>query len=247
MKADSKGFFDSGPYAQKYPPQIVNRQNERYKRIIEANIGHIKGRRILDLAAHDGRWTWAALETGASYVQAVEGRAALVAEANRVLCKYAPERYSFIQGDIFEYLTRKTAPVGQFDTVLCLGIFYHISDHSRLLSLVAALRPTAIIIDSALMRGDEQKIVFTVEDTSDKLNAIPGEAGNVRAMVGTVSQGWLKLWAQVNGWTLTYVPWKAADIANPASLEDYLTPEPKSRARFTCVLTQSSGKPGSHR
>lgn len=238
MQPGSDGIFSPGTLYGRYNPQQLNRLVERYKRIIGANISHIAGKRVLDLAAHDGRWTWAALKSGASYVEAVEGRAKLVALATEALSSFPAEKFRFSQGDIFEYLDgiRRTR-VGAFDTVLCLGIFYHIDQHFRLLQFMAALKPSAIILDSALVSSDELKITFCAEATDNKLNAIPGKTQADQALVGTMSRGLLAQWCRLNHWKLTYIPWRRADIADTASLQDYLDADKKARGRFTCVLT----------
>ena len=238
LQRRTDSIFEPGTLYGKYSPPQLNRLVERYKRIIAANIDNIKGKRVLDLAAHDGRWTWAALKSGASYVEAVEGRAELVALANKALSSFPKEMFRFSQGDIFEYLEglRRT-DVGRFDTVLCLGIFYHIDEHFRLFRLMASLKPSAIILDGALLSSDEPKITFRQEATENKLNAIPGENQVDQALVGTMSRGLLAQWCRLNRWSLQYVPWHRNDIADTASLQDYLAADERPRARFTCVLT----------
>jgi hypothetical protein len=233
-------FTADTPYG-KYPPSGLNRVNERYKRIVTANIDHVAGKRILDLAAHDGRWTWAALKSGASYVEAVEGRPELVAAANEALASYPKETFRFRQGDIFDYLEEiRRTHVGRFDTILCLGIFYHIAEHFRLLQLMTGLQPSAIILDTALINTPEPKITFQPEATESKLNAIPGDAEDECALVGTMSRGLLKQWCDLNGWQVTYIPWRRQDISDTASLHDYLAAGQQERARFTCLLTPMS-------
>lgn len=232
---DFNGFFDAGPYGKRYDPKALNRVNERYKRIIGHNIRFIKDKRVIDLAAHDGRWTWAALQSGAAYVDAVEGRPELVAAANKALSAFPSERYSFVQGDIIDHMEQRKG--GRWDTILCLGIFYHINEHFRLLRLMAELKPSAIILDTALMTTKAPQIGFVAEETESKLNAIPGRERADKVLVGTMSRGLLDLWCNLHNWNLAYVPWLPADIPNHTSLEDYLNPEKKARARFTCVLT----------
>jgi SAM-dependent methyltransferase len=233
-------FGPGTPYSDYTGPQL-NRLNERYKRIVTMNIGHIAGKRVLDLAAHDGRWSWAALKSGASYVEGVEGRPELVAFANKALSAFPSEAFRFSQGDIFDYLEKlKQTEVNRLDTILCLGIIYHINEHFRLLQLMAALKPGAIILDGALVCSDEPKITFKPEATASKLNAIPGETQSDYALVGTMSRGLLNQWCRLNGWSLTYIPWRREDIADAAGLRDYLVATERPRARFTCVLTPAS-------
>ena len=49
-----------------------NRLNYRYLAIIQNQIKSFKDSSILDLVSHDGRWSLAALETGAKHVTAIE-------------------------------------------------------------------------------------------------------------------------------------------------------------------------------
>ena len=244
LQLDADNIFEPGSRYGKYGPQQFNRLIERYERIIAANIIHIRGKRVLDLAAHDGRWTWAALKSGASYVESVEGRPELVALANKALSSFPKEKFQFSQGDIFEHLEEiRNTQVGRFDTILCLGIFYHINEHFRLLQLMAALRPSAIILDGGLMNSDELKIAFFLEATENKLNAIPGKAQADHMLVGLMSRGLLAKWCHLNHWKLTYIPWRREDIANTASLNDYLAAaEKQPRARYTCVLRPISAE-----
>jgi hypothetical protein len=232
---DGVGFFDAGPYGRTYDPKLLNRVNERYKRIIAQNIRFIRDKRVIDLAAHDGRWTWAALQSGAAYVDSIEGRPELVAAANKALSAFSKERYSFVQGDIIDYMELKKGTA--FDTVLCLGIFYHINEHFRLLRLMADVKPSAIILDTALMTTKAPQIGFAAESTGSKLNAIPGHEQAGQVLVGTMSCGLLELWCNLHKWDLTYTPWTPREIPNHADLEDYFRPEKKARARFTCLLT----------
>src|SRR3954470_3000649 len=52
--------------------QQLNRMNERYEALFAGNRDIFKGARVLDLASHDGRYSFAALKTGAAHVTGVE-------------------------------------------------------------------------------------------------------------------------------------------------------------------------------
>jgi hypothetical protein len=227
------GFFNVSPYTH-YNPGALNRVNERYKRIIAANIRHIAGKRVLDLAAHDGRWTWAALRSGASYVEAVEGRPGLVRRANQLLSSFPQETWRFSRGDIFDYLENLNAP---FDTILCLGIFYHVSEHFRLLRLMRRLKPSAIVLDTALNTTSAPMISFAREATDSIANAIPGPDQRGEALVGIMSRGLLAQWCRLYGWSLEYIPWRLEDLTDRTDLLDYFANEKRQHTRFTCVLT----------
>jgi len=100
------------------------RMNERYEALF-ASKGDIFDRaRVLDLASHDGRFSFAALKAGAAHVTGVEVRESLVHKSQETFAFYgqSPETYRFICGDVFDVLAREEFDV---DVVLCLGYLYH--------------------------------------------------------------------------------------------------------------------------
>ena len=60
-----------------------------------------------------------------------------------------------------------------FDIVLCLGIFYHIMDHYRLLNLIRQLKPRLVILDnSTQMYGGDVNDRSTVVRFLQALNKL---------------------------------------------------------------------------
>jgi SAM-dependent methyltransferase len=150
---------------------VLTRLDARYHAIIEHGRDAIDGARILDMASHNGRWSLAALCNGAAHVLGVEARPSLVAAANRNVMRYgiADNRYHFVVGDVHKEI-RRLEP-GQVDTILCLGFFYHTIQHFQLLAEFKRLAPRHLIIDTAINRSRDYRIVVTRERTSDPLMA----------------------------------------------------------------------------
>ena len=100
------------------------RVNERYEAIFASNRDIFTGARVLDLASHDGRYSFAALTAGATHVTGVEVRSSLVDQARETFGFYGqdPDTYRFVCGDVFEVLAQQSFDV---DVVLCLGYLYH--------------------------------------------------------------------------------------------------------------------------
>ena len=146
------GFFDEYPlfYFTSKTSAVPNRLNQRYRACIEWNDAAIRGQRILDLASHDGRWSFAAIKAGAINVVGIEARDYLVEAANANLrkCGISDNSFQFIVGDAFECLDR--IEPNTVDTVFCLGFFYHVASHMLLLSKIARLKPKYLILDTAL-------------------------------------------------------------------------------------------------
>ena len=64
------------PYGEK--PNTIFRLVQRHRLIIDPFAEQIAGARILDLAAHDGRWSYALANAGAKNVIGVEARQELL-------------------------------------------------------------------------------------------------------------------------------------------------------------------------
>ena len=82
------------------------RLNWRCEMLLTRNKRTLTGSKILDLASHDGRFTYAALKLGAKHVTGVEGKQYLVDNANNNLKKLGYHEfvdYNFICDDLFNY------------------------------------------------------------------------------------------------------------------------------------------------
>ena len=68
----------------------------------------IKDSSILDIACHDGRWSFAALKNGAKSVVGIESREHLVNNANKNMETYGIKQnsYRFIQNDIHQEIKK---------------------------------------------------------------------------------------------------------------------------------------------
>jgi len=152
-------FFDRHPRFRETSPTAFrpSRLNLRHQALIGSNRDILQGARVLDIASHDGRWSFAALEAGARHVTGVEPRRNLVENANATLAAYGadPESYRFICGDIFEVLPRERLDV---DVVLCLGFLYHTLRFPELFRRIADLNPTHLIVDTKVATDPEPVI-----------------------------------------------------------------------------------------
>jgi len=91
--------------------QQLNRMNERYEALFASNRDILEGARVLDLASHDGRYSFAALKAGAAHVTGVEVRESLIDKAQETFAFYGqdPGTYRFVCGDVFEVLGGKSS------------------------------------------------------------------------------------------------------------------------------------------
>jgi hypothetical protein len=147
--ARSSQFFDGYPrfYESSKTTPFRDRLNLRYEAIFAENRAIFEGARVLDIASHDGRWSLAALETGAKSVVGIEGKADLVEHANANLAAYIEDdsRYSFYAGDVLDVLAKEKIDV---DVVMCLGFLYHTLRYNELMWRIRQLNPRKVIIDT---------------------------------------------------------------------------------------------------
>jgi hypothetical protein len=218
------GFFDQHSLflSSSHTGAFLNRLNQRYRACIEWNEEVIRGKRILDLASHDGRWSYAAIVTGAANVVGIEARDHLVQAAVSNLRHYeVPENsFHFVLGDVFECLDQ-VEPTS-VDTVFCFGYFYHIANHMLLLSKIARLRPKYLIVDTGLHPDPLPTIVMYLDDPQAEHAAARFDSeGSKPVVVGAPSKSALELMLHNFGWSISYFDWHRAGIHRWDNIEDY--------------------------
>jgi len=200
---------------------IAARLIERKKRIIDANMDAISGKTIVDLAANNGRWSYAAIEAGANKVTSIEGRPERVVEAKNLFAELGvSEKIETHCGDMYDWLFTNSAL--RPDTVFCLGIYYHIMDHYYLLKQMAKLKPQTIIIDSGFVRSFRNSVHIQMEDPNLHLNALKVHDAQSTELVGFVSLGLMIQMSWNLGYSCRPVVWDPEQIQEPNSVHDYL-------------------------
>lgn len=237
--SSTTGFFDAYPrfFSTSVTSATPNRLNQRHRALIQANTDHLLGRRVLDLASHDGRWSFAAQRAGAEHVLGVKARQHLVEAARRNLREYrVPEtRVEFLQGDVMVELDRLDNR--HFDTVLCFGFFYHIIDHMLLLRKIARLKPTNLLIDTNVSRQPGSVIEVDDELVENERAAAFGDPGNpLRAIRGKPSRAALEMMLKAVGFSVVrYWDWLNAGIGQWDDLGDYYLGERVSLTAVSAV------------
>ncbi len=222
---DPRRFFDAYPrfVETSETGPWLDRLNARYVALIHENRRLIAGARVLDLASHDGRFSFAALRAGAARVVGIEHDPRLVRAAGEHLAHYgAPrDRYDFVAGDLFECI-RASEPC---DVVFVFGILYHVNDHMRLLTELADLDARTMIFDT-------------------NVSTLPGAVIELRAPIagappppGSQIEGWPTraaleaMWSSF-GWRYEFYDWRASGLAGDPKLDDYA-----GGRRVTAVVT----------
>jgi SAM-dependent methyltransferase len=142
-------FFEQFPrfYTTSSTSPDTARLNLRYEAIFGENRDIFEGASVLDLASHDGRWSLAALATGARSVIGIEARPELVKVAAENLGRYGygADRVRFVTGDVHQVLNTQDF---EADVVLCLGFLYHTLRYNELLGGIRRAKARYLIIDT---------------------------------------------------------------------------------------------------
>ncbi|WP_202081536.1 methyltransferase domain-containing protein [Caldalkalibacillus salinus] len=199
-----------------------SRLNHRYQALIAHNQAIIKDKSILDLASHDGRWSFAALKNGATQVIGIEGRDHLVQKTNENMRRYgiAQQKYRFIAGDIFEEMNH--VKPNTVDTVFCFGFYYHTMHHMALLLKIKALNPQHLILDTHISPSQQPIIKLKWEDSSGEGAAIDNTpTGNKRVVIGHPSRSAIEMMLRDTGFSFQYFDWSTRQIKDCPQLQDY--------------------------
>jgi hypothetical protein len=211
---DPNRFFDSyakfletsetGPW--------LDRLNARYVALVHSNRELIRGARVLDLASHDGRFAFAALQNGASHVVGIEHKAHLVRRSheNMEFYGFPRSRYEFLLGDFFDCID----DVGRCDIVFCFGILYHICDHMMLLSKIADVEPRALIVDTKVSELEGSAV-----ELRSPLRGSPPPPGS--ELEGYPTRAALEAMFSSFGWTYDYFDWLASGLTDLRHMRDY--------------------------
>jgi hypothetical protein len=219
-------FFDGFPrfYETSETGVSRGRLNLRYEAIFAENRDVFAGARVIDIASHDGRWSLAALRTGAGEVVGIEAREDLVRAAEENLDRYGgpDDRCRFVRGDVFEVLGREAR---EADVVLCLGYLYHTLRYNELLRRIKDVDPRYLIVDTGIVRSTRPVVRLRLESTDPQRNAVADSLTyGDRTLVGWPSRRALELIVEGYGFRVErYSDWGSLLRDNPEldGLEDY--------------------------
>lgn len=202
------GFFDEYPrfYQTSQTSPLPDRLNARHLAIIERNTEHLQGRRVLDIASHDGRWTFAALKASAAHVVGIEPRQELIDSARATF-----REYGIVDGtyELWTSSVMEAIDGVQADVVLCLGFYYHTRHHVDLLDKIERTGARFVVIDTEITPGQEELSLASANGEARQVFGNPYALQLIRDEVGDQQMAFADS-ATRNGYTLVARPSRAA-------------------------------------
>lgn len=202
------GFFDQFPrfYQTSQTSPLPDRLNARHRAIIESNASHFTGKRVLDIASHDGRWTFAALKAGASHVTGIEPRQELIDNARMTFREYGVTEGSH---ELRASGVMEAIDDVRVDTVLCLGYYYHTRHHVDLLDKIERTRAKFVVIDTEISPISEESPLSRDNGDARQVFGNPYSLQLIRDEVGDQQMAYPDS-ATRNGYTLVMRPSRPA-------------------------------------
>jgi SAM-dependent methyltransferase len=148
----------------------INRHEQRltyfWRPFVEAHPEAMRHARVLDLGCNAGFWTLQSLQAGAREVVAIDARKLHIDQFDLVMRARGVDRqrYQLRQANIFEL---DFASLGRFDTVLLLGLLYHVAKPMELFERIAMLDAQYLIIDTKVSRAEAPIIEVHHENLDD--------------------------------------------------------------------------------
>jgi hypothetical protein len=216
---------------------VPERLDKRFTILVENYRDLIAGRRILDLASHDGRWSLAALDVGAAHVTGIEARPHLVENARDNCQAYGfdSRRHEFVLGNVFDVLQNRTFE--RIDTVFCFGFFYHVARH---VELIDRLRPKAVILDTGISPGSGCSMEWIREKVDEEPNAAGDRLARAGwALVGYPTRKVIELMWGHFGYKIVELEWKS-QLEGVPGMDDYRFDKRASFLALPDSLTNSS-------
>jgi hypothetical protein len=145
-------FFDSYPrfYETSRTGAARSRLNLRYEAIFGENRDVFEGARVLDLASHDGRWSLAALKSGAAEVVGIEADEELHAGACENLSLYCDGIATDSSAAISSRCSaaRDSRPKSSFVS----RFLYYTIRYNELMARIREIGPRHLMIDTDVLR-----------------------------------------------------------------------------------------------
>tara|TARA_R110000787_G_scaffold39265_6_gene98616 strand:- start:3748 stop:4437 length:690 start_codon:yes stop_codon:yes gene_type:complete len=167
-------FFDLYPefYESGANGHLSDRLNNRYKAIIDWNRDYIKDAKILDIAAHDGRWAFASLMSGAKFCDCIEPREHIIKRGKDIFSKYdmLGSKCIFHPMQIHEWFYSNNTKEPVYDVAFCLGYLYHTLYHYDLLYKLLSYAKT-VIIDTRIIKYQDTVIRVRQENIESDLSS----------------------------------------------------------------------------
>jgi hypothetical protein len=174
------------------------------------NIELIKNKRVVDLGTHRGQFLYPCLELGCESIIGVQPMSDYNTAINEALSGLnLSDRASAVWGDAYD-LAGLVEILKDQNTLLLLGVLYHLNNHYQLLETITQTNLTGLIIDISVIDTDldhytsaEPKIKWLAELQNHDENGweLNGVNKN-RTWVGQPNAAWLIQTLQYLGWQI---------------------------------------------
>lgn len=229
-------FIEDMPHYQEAEGATI-RLNTRHRFLIAPFAEQIKDARILDLGAHDGRWSYAFAASGAREVLAVEGRAETAEHFANYPDAELKARVTWQIEDVYAALDTLIAEDAHFDIIAVFGLLYHLPDPLGFFERLFQLSAPLMIIDSEVIQRKDPIVRIVEEDPKDPLNGL-AQTGRQNLLKTVPSKGAIELMTKDSGYDLKWTNWDLLRPVDRAFVRDYF--RKTHMRRETIIMSRQS-------
>lgn len=176
----------------------------RVHKLIFEPLSLIAGQRILEPGAGHGLFSRLMSLLGAEQVTSLEVRAEhqVHFESMKQLENIPDDRLRFVRDD-YRKMGQLFRP-GDFETLFCAGLFYHMTDHLHFLHQARRLGVKNLILETAVTgkKNSEPLIHLEWEDGDERWNALPGPF-HAKTLVGKPNRAAMQMLLEEAGWRIS--------------------------------------------
>lgn len=175
---------------------------ERWGPVYIRNRDCIADQRVLDLGVNLGYTCIFASHFGAKNVVGIEARPQWLNVATKVIPHWTKNNIELEQGDVnnHEYLQAK---VSNCDTVIALGLFYHLNNHYDFLKTICAKNVKALLLETTVIKEDYSNIPHIRWITEHTDDGLAGTGATNTILVGSPNLKWLETTLEKLNWRIT--------------------------------------------
>ena len=243
-------------WAIPYHPECVN---GRIDILLDSNRSTLVGKSVLDIGSHIGTFAWAALQLGAKFVHGIDVEKRTIERCEILFQGEGVDKvnYKFEVGDVFEFL--EGIKENSFDTVLCFGVLYYMTEPYHLLKLMARAAKETLLIDtftgaySAVQGKDAptthpyltnevlnlpmMMVTPTQAEKKDyRLSESFNRKGRNLSLTTLPTHTLMELWFESLGLVWEQLDWSKY-ITRSCSFKDLLTPEQKLASHWADIYS----------
>ena len=221
-QAPTNLFQDDSSFIRGMSSPLIKELRWRAKIIIENNDFAFKNKSVLDIRCQKGEFMFAALKSGASFVEGIGKDEEMVktVRENFQQNNIPADKYKVNQGNMLRIL-RNIKPE-TFDTIICNGVIHSLMGNVGLLEEIVRIKPSFLMIDANVSNSSDIAVQPEDDKTITSKSRDDNENTNKQGSIIYPSKDALELILNTYKLKFKYIDFTMSGVTNWAGIEGYL-------------------------